>query len=42
MLKIRDWFIDIYRVWRHEFENVFRNTGVMIFFLLLTVMYTND
>lgn len=39
MLKIRDWFIDIYRVWRHEFHNVFRDPGVMIFFLLLPVMY---
>ncbi|MGN0207520.1 MAG: ABC transporter permease [Muribaculaceae bacterium] len=39
MLKIRDWFIDIYRVWRQEFHNVFRDPGVMIFFLLLPVMY---
>lgn len=36
---IRQSFIDIFKVWRQEFRNVFHDAGVMIFFLLLPTAY---
>lgn len=36
---IKESLIDIFKVWRQEFWNVFHDTGVMVFFLLLPIAY---
>ncbi|MDD2961103.1 MAG: ABC transporter permease [Muribaculaceae bacterium] len=37
--KILTPFIDIFMVWKREFRNVFKDVGVMIFFLALPTLY---
>ena len=33
------WFVGLFRVWRREFSLVFRDQGVMLFFLALPTVY---
>lgn len=33
------WFVGLFRVWRREFSHVFRDQGVMLFFLALPTIY---
>lgn len=36
---IKQSVIDIFKVWKHEFHNIFRDLGVVVFFLILPLTY---
>lgn len=36
---VKNWFVSLYTVWRHEFSAIFGDVGIMLFFFALPLFY---
>ena len=36
---VKNWFVSLYTVWRHEFSAIFGDVGIMLFFYALPQFY---